>query len=223
MASPVEGVQGKPKGVVARGRIMGMRQALVSQFTGPHGPVGWVTAWIMPSLSDAYCGDLVDALDLQPDDDLLEVACGAGVFLKRHASQVRHVAAIDHSEIQVRMARRRLRDRVFAGTAEIVEGDAAALPWHDRTFSAVACNCPSCFKDPEQSFREMRRVLKPFGRLALSIDHCPDTAAARRSEERWGLPAWTDEEFCALLHEVGFRDIAVSHARGMTFARAVRR
>ena len=176
----------------------------------------------MPAFSDAYCGDLAGALDLRPEDDLLEVACGAGAFLEKRARHVRHIAGIDHSQIQVRMARRRLRDRVAAGTAEIVEGDAAAIPWDDATFSAVACNCISCLSEPERSLREMCRVLRPGGRIALSIDHCPDEETARRAEEQWGLPAWTDAELCALLHQLGFREIAVSHAKKMTFARAVR-
>ncbi|MEE4275812.1 MAG: methyltransferase domain-containing protein [Thermoleophilia bacterium] len=176
----------------------------------------------MPVFSDAYCGDLAGALGLQATDDLLEVACGAGAFLQKRATHVRHVAGIDHSEIQVRMARRRLRDRVERGTAEVVQGDSAALPWDDATFSAVACNCLGCFSRPERSLQEMLRVLRLGGRVALSIDHCPDDAAVKRAERSWGLPAWTDAGFCALLHDVGFRDIAVSHAKQMTIVRAAK-
>ena len=201
---------------------MGVRRVMASQAADPHGLLGWVTAWIMPTFSDAYCGNLAGALDLQPEDDLLEVACGAGAFLDERAQHVGHIAGIDHSQIQVRMARRRLRERIAAGTAEIGEGDAAALPWEDAAFSAVACNCVGCFEDPEQSLAEMYRVLRPEGRIALTIDYCPDEETARQVEQRWGLPTWTDAEFCALLHGVGFREIAVSHVKKMTFVRAVR-
>lgn len=201
---------------------MGIREAVVAQSAGPHGPLGWVTAWIMPMFHDAYCGDLAAALALQSEEDLLEVACGAGVFLQKRARHVRHVAGIDHSEIQVRMARRRLRDRLAAGTAEVVRGDAAALPWGDAAFDAAACNCLGCLARPERALHEIHRVVRPGGRVAFSIEHCPDDAAARRVERQWGLPAWTDEAFCALLYEVGFRDIAFSHVRTMTFVRAAR-
>jgi ubiquinone/menaquinone biosynthesis C-methylase UbiE len=201
---------------------MGVRRIMASQAADPHGPLGWITAWIMPPFSDSSCGNLAGALDLQPEDDLLEVACGAGMFLEKRARHVHHIAGIDHSQIQVRMARRRLRDRIVAGTAEIVEADAAALPWDGAAFSAVACNCISCFEEPKRSLAEMYRVLRPEGRIALTIDYCPDRETARHSEQRWGLPAWTDAEFCAVLHEVGFREIAVSHVKRMTFVRAVK-
>jgi ubiquinone/menaquinone biosynthesis C-methylase UbiE len=195
---------------------------MASQAADPHGSLGWVTAWIMPPFSDSSCGNLAGALDLQPEDDLLEIACGAGVFLEKRARHVHRIAGIDHSQIQVKMARRRLRDRIAAGTAEIVEGDGAALPWEDAAFSAVACNCIGCFEHPERALAEMYRVLRLEGRIALSIDHHPDEETARETEQRWGLPTWTDAEFCALLHGVGFREIAVSHVKKMTFVKAVK-
>ncbi len=159
---------------------MGIARALSSQFGNPHGPPGWVVALIMPPLTDRHCGDLARVLDLRPDDDVLDVACGAGVFLHRHTSQVRYVAGIDQSEIQIRLARRRNHDRIAAGTAEIVQGDAAALPWEDETFSAVTCNCVNCFTEPRRSLREMYRVLRRQGRVALAIDYCADEKTARR-------------------------------------------
>ena len=73
---------------------MGIRQPLVSQFTNPHGALGWITALTMPLFSDSYCGDLARLLDLQPEDDVLDVACGSGAFLHKRAAHVRHVAGI---------------------------------------------------------------------------------------------------------------------------------
>ena len=132
---------------------------MISQAVEPKGALGWVAAWIMPLFSDTYCGDLAGLLDLQPEDDVLEVACGSGVFLKKCAPRVRYVAGLDHSEIQIKMARRRNRDRITAGTTEIVKGDSTALPWEDNRFSAVTCNCLGCFAQPLKSLGEMHRVL----------------------------------------------------------------
>ncbi len=111
-------------------------------------------------------------LGLKPDDTYLDVACGAGVFLRRRAGHVRRVAGIDHSDVSVRMARRVLRDRLADGSAQVVEGDAVVLPWPDETFTAVSCNCVDCFAPgkPARTVQEMYRVLKPGGRVVIGLE-----------------------------------------------------
>lgn len=201
---------------------MGIVRALGSQAADPRGPLGRVVAWIMPVFSDAYCGDLSDMLALRPEDSLLDVACGSGSFLDKCASQVQHVAGIDHSETQIRLARKRLRHLVASGTAEIVQGDAAMLPWKDGTFSAVTCNCPDCLGQPEQSLREMYRVLRPGGRIALVFDSAPDEGSARAEEQKWGLHAWTSAGFRQMMEDAGFSGISLSGADKQMFAKAIK-
>lgn len=201
---------------------MSITRTLASQGADPHGPLGWLTAWIMPMFSDVYCGDLAGLLDLQPEDDVLEVACGSGVFLQKYASRVRHIAGIDHSEIQIRLASKRNRSRIAAGTVEVVRGDSAALPWEDARFGAVACNCLGCFAEPLRSLQEMYRVLRPGGRVALGIDFCPDETTARRAEQKWGLPYWTEAEARQMLVDAGFSAVAVLRAKKLTFIKAAR-
>ena len=73
---------------------------------------------------------------------------------------LRYVAGVDTSEIQVGLARHRLAERIAAGTAQIVLGDAGALPWQDGRFSAVvSVNCLKFVVDPDQALRDMHRVL----------------------------------------------------------------
>jgi ubiquinone/menaquinone biosynthesis C-methylase UbiE len=122
----------------------------------------------------------------------------------------------------VRMARRQNRERIAAGTAEVVLGDSAALPWPDGTFSAVTCNCVGCFAEPSQSVREMHRVLRHGGRLVLSVDPFPDAESARKSEQKWGLRTWTEAELRTMLTDAGLSEVSVSSDTTATFARARR-
>lgn len=199
---------------------MGIMGKLTAQAANPHGPLGVVTAAIMPVLSDAQCGDLGGMLDLRPEDDLLDVACGSGVFLQRYGSRVRHVAGIDQSAIQIRMARRRNRDLLAAGRAEIVHGDATRMPWPDGHFDAVACNCLGCFTQPRAAMEEMLRVLRGGGRAAFSTEYCPDPTTAREQQQRVGLPYWTETQFRELIEDVGFTGIRTSHVGNLVFYRA---
>jgi SAM-dependent methyltransferase len=201
---------------------MGIKESIISQGVRPHGALGWVVAWIIPLFSDKYCGNLAELLDLQPEDEVLEVACGSGKFLKERAACARYIAGLEHSDIQLRMARKRNRRRIAAGTAEIVEGDSAALPWPDGRFSAVTCNCVGCFAQPRESMKEMYRVLRPGGRAAFGFDYYPDEEKARKAEQWWGLPAWTEPEVRAMIEEAGFSRITLSHDKINLFAAAVK-
>lgn len=179
----------------------------------PRGPLGWVNAhWTMPLALGPMYPVMGDAAQLQPEDDLLEVACGSGVFLTQQAGHVRHVAGVDLSGIQVDLARRRLAARIAAGTAEIVLGDAAALPWPDGRFSAVVCmEAFMAFPDPDRALAEMFRVLRPGGRATLHIgDQVPPGTTTHR--EPGGMWVWSEPDVRYMVERAGFTDVTLWYA-----------
>ena len=119
-----------------------------------------------------YASHFSRLLGLQPDDVYLDVACGSGVFLRRRANHVHKIAGIDHTPVGIDLARWLLRDRITAGTAQIVLGDAVELPWPDGTFTAVSSNCLDCFTPgkPAQTMTEIHRVLRPGGRVVIGLE-----------------------------------------------------
>jgi precorrin-6B methylase 2 len=82
---------------------------------------------------------VIEALGLRPDDVLLDVGCGSGGLLGR-ATLAHRVAGADASEIQLQLTRRRLADKLAAGTAA-GEGrrPGAAVA---RRSSTAACSGP---------------------------------------------------------------------------------
>lgn len=180
---------------------MNVTEALSEQGRRPTGALGWLTALTMPLLFRSLYRQVADHLDLRPDDDVLDVGCGSGDFLKRYAAHTRRIAGADHSEIEIRLARRRNRRRIAAGTAEFVHADAAHLPWGDDRFSAVTCNCVQCFVEPERALREMFRVLRPGGRAVLVMQGRGEQPGAR---DRWGMPLWSEAEVRRMTSDAGF-------------------
>ncbi len=179
----------------------------------PGGVGSWVNAYLDRPLHAAVAG----LVDLKPDDDLLDVACGAGYFLTESASPVGHVAGLDLSEPKVDLARRRLADRIAAGTAEIRQGDAGALPWEDARFSAVTCSDAfPFFPDPERALAEMCRVLRPGGRAVIDVSpRVPEGTESHRMRgpggEGW---AWNDADVRRMMEAAGFGDVAITHVLG---------
>ncbi len=172
----------------------------------PTGRLGSALAWFDTALETVapYFVHQARLLDLQPDDIFLDVACGTGVFLRRHAAHVQWVAGIDHSATNLAVARRLLAERLEAGTAEVVETDVTELPWPDETFTAVLSNCVDCFPDKQQqAFTEMYRVLRPGGRLVVSYNPTERTPNSRPG----------------LLSAAGFTDITVARIPTLVAAR----
>jgi SAM-dependent methyltransferase len=103
-----------------------------------------------------------DALRLGPGDRLLDVGCGGGLLLRDALATGAAATGLDHSEEMVRLARER------APGADVVRGDALALPFPDAAFTAVAMSIVFLFlAQPVDALRESRRVLAPGGRLAV--------------------------------------------------------
>ena len=107
---------------------------------------------------------VLEALQLTPEDLLLDVGCGGGVFMRRALQTGCRAIGVDHSRDMVRLARQRT-----GGDARIVHGAAEELPFKDGEFTAISCLVAFFFfPDPVAVLREFRRVLDPGrGRVAI--------------------------------------------------------
>ena len=152
--------------------------------------VEWLEAQsVHPFLRDVAQRSLA-RLDLQPGESVLDVGCGTGVFLPGLASIVGpegRVVGLDHSEAFLEEARKRLADESIEDRVELVAGDVHRLPFADATFDAVHCERVLMHvEDPSLAIREMRRVVRPGGRVLVAevyaagarMDH-PDSEAER--------------------------------------------
>jgi SAM-dependent methyltransferase len=195
---------------------MGLRRSFEYALLGvPHGPLGHVGAWLMASMKGKFYGCMASELDLQAGDELLDVGCGSARFFAEHAGHVRYVAGIDASELQIEMARKRLAERIAAGTAEIVLGDAAALPWEDSRFGVVTSLDTMKFtSDPGGALAEMHRVLRPGGRAVFTMGDNTKALLGRTDKsgtrDAWGVWFWSDADAARLVEEAGFTDISVT-------------
>jgi ubiquinone/menaquinone biosynthesis C-methylase UbiE len=188
----------------------------VSQRLLPRRVAGWIDYKSMNRAHKSIYENVAKVLELKPEDDLLEVASGNGYFLKRYASHVHSVTGLDLSELAVKLATKKDKERVAARTAEFVCGEAPQLPWEDNKFSAATCmgTFPWLSK-PLDTLKEICRVLRPAGRAVISIEWHTENGVDRSKEiERFGHQTWSEADVRTMFKAAGFSDVSVTYAEG---------
>jgi len=152
-------------------------------------------------------------LGLSPGDAVLDVACGPGNFSREFAKAVGDDGLVVGIDASRTMLERGGRELIQAGLANLalVRGDATRLPFRDATFDAVCCFAAlHLFADPFAGLDEMRRVLRPGGRIALmtSVRRKVTLPPLKPVVERVsGMRMFEGDEIVRALQERGFTNI----------------
>lgn len=140
---------------------------LVSQFGRPRGVAGRLAGWVMAHRGSNRQRNkwVVSLLDVRPTDRVLEIGFGPGIAIRELADRAGHVYGVDHSELMVR----RLRKRVATGRVELLHASVDRLPDFGEPLDVVfAVNSIGFWPEPVERLRELRRRLRPGGRIALA-------------------------------------------------------
>lgn len=169
---------------------------------------------------------------------VLDIAAGTGTSSAAIAKRGAHVTAADFSEGMLAVGRERQAGNELV---EFVQADALDLPFDDDSFDAATVSFGiRNFSDPKRALAEMRRVVKPGGRIVVCEFSHPPVALVRGPYELYArrvmpriagvlnrdakeayrylnesIEAWpSQEEFAAWVREAGFERVAY---RNLTF------
>ena len=118
---------------------------------------------------------LLEHAECQADDVVLDVATGTGFTALAFAPHVQSVVGVDVSTGMLEQAQ---RSQTAQGIGNVTwqEGAAEALPFAAETFSLVTCRiAPHHFHSIPQFLAEVKRVLRPHGRILLADTCVPDS------------------------------------------------
>lgn len=164
----------------------------------------------------------LDAAGVTQGTRTLDVCTGPGMLVEVAMQRGAMAVGLDFSSEAVEIARRNVPG------AEFRQGDAQALPFDDASFDAVVCGYGIIHvPDPEKALEEMHRVLRPGGRVAVSVWQAPKPtngfgvlfgAIKRHGNLDVPLPHGPDffqfsgtETMTATLEAMSFRGVTAQH------------
>lgn len=153
---------------------------IAEQARDARGWLGRLIAYIMARETWAQNLRAIAALHVREDDQVLDVGCGPGRALATLAAKAPRgrVVGADPSEVMAEVALARNRGLVRSGRVDVAIAEVAALPFAAACFDKVLCvHVVYFWPDLDAALRELARVIKPGGRMALVFRTSADTSA----------------------------------------------
>jgi ubiquinone/menaquinone biosynthesis C-methylase UbiE len=177
---------------------------------------------MVPAIFALWARDLADSALVRPGERVLDVACGTGVVTRILAERVDMDGRVVGLDINPEMLAA-AQIAVSRPNIEWVVGNAMSMSLLNEVFDALVCQQGLQFiPDKPAALREMRRVLVPGGRLALSawrsVDQSPafrilqDCLAHRLGPEKAALRPFAlpdGQAIGAMVASAGFRNVKV--------------
>lgn len=167
------------------------------------------------------CGNPTVMAELQPGETVLDLGSGGGIDVLLSARRVGPAGkayGLDMTDEMLALARENQR-KAGVENAEFLKGEIENIPLPDATVDVVISNCViNLSADKDRVLREICRVLKPGGRVAIAdvVVRGEVPAEIRRSIELWAgciAGALEEGEYRRKLEAAGFTGISIEPYR----------
>src|SRR5690242_13714755 len=165
------------------------------------------------------CGNPLRVADLRPGETVLDLGSGGGIDVLLSARRVGPAGiahGLDMTDEMLALARRNAAE-AGATNVEFHRGHIEDIPLPAASVDVIISNCViNLSADKPAVFAEMRRVLRPGGRIGISDIVAEDELAPAARAERGSYVgciagALSDGEYAAMLRDAGLEQISVTH------------
>jgi len=168
-------------------------------------------------LASLGCGNPIAVAELRVGESVLDLGSGGGIDVllsARRVGSTGHAYGLDMTDEMLDLARRNAAD-AGAENVEFLKGYIEDIPLPDASVDVIISNCViNLSADKTRVFEEMRRVLRPAGRLGISDivasdELSPEERAERGSHVGCIAGALSFAEYRAGLERAGFVDVVI--------------
>ena len=191
---------------------MKLLKAIGKQMQYPRGVFGKILFAWMTRMTIEHARWTVGLMNIQPDDHIIEIGSdGANIQLLLRQAVRGTVTGVEISDTAIEMASRKNAKLIAAGKVKLHKAASNTLPFEDGVFDQ-ACTVATVYviEDPGAVFREMCRMLKPGGGVAVTFPVRENFMRFKPVEaEGFYLHQLADPE--QAFHDAGFVNRRVEH------------
>jgi len=159
----------------------------------------------LPAYFEEWPPRIIKAAQIQNGHRVVDVACGTGVLTLAIFDKVGpkgFTVGIDNNEGMLSIAKKKSREIVWK------HAFAEALPFDDNSFDSAVCQFGLMyFEDQQVALKEMKRVLRPGGNLAVSVWDMLENSPGQTAENRLWQRLFGDEFVDNVPYKLGDKQV----------------
>jgi SAM-dependent methyltransferase len=193
---------------------------LARQVRKPSRWIGRPFLWAMNNYHSGVTEWGLQQVTIDEAASILDVGCGGGRTVQRLAARAPRgtVCGIDYADGSIEVARRANARLIETGRVDIRKASVSELPFADATFDFVtAVETHYYWPDPANDMREIRRVLKPGGTLAVIAETYRRgrfDVAERMAMKLLASAHLSADEHRAVFETAGYSDVQIAEEQG---------
>lgn len=183
-----------------------IKEYIDGQYRKPSGAIGTFIGEKMVRQHKPETMWTLDILNLDEEEEILELGCGAGYAMKLllQDPRVSKVTGFDVSKTVLKSAQRRNKFQLSSGRANLVNGDVCSLTFESEQFTKVfSIQSIYFWERMDETIFEIYRVLRHEGRLVITLSN-------GKATEIWtSINDLITKQVIPAMEQNGFRNIEI--------------